>query len=185
MSREKIWVPVPGHEGMYEVSNDGEVKSLARFVEKIFPGGRVVKQWYGENILKPAVDERGYLRVSLYNGGKSEKKRQVQGIVLTAFAGPRPAGMDCCHNDGNPGNNKLENLRWDTRKNNMADAKKHGSIVKGATHFNSKWSKEDREEIISMCPSDAENKFGCSRSSHLRLRREMGKFIDRRVHRYA
>ncbi len=47
-------------------------------------------------------------------------------LILQAFVGPCPNGMECCHNDGNPANNHVDNLRWDTRKNNVADTIKHG-----------------------------------------------------------
>jgi predicted secreted protein len=51
--------------------------------------------------------------------------------VLTAFVGPRPKGLQCCHNDGNPWNNKLENLRWDTAQSNQRDRAKHGTSNRG------------------------------------------------------
>ena len=50
----------------------------------------------------------------------------VHVLVLEAFVGPRPPGMDGCHYDGDPSNNTLANLRWDTRKANAADAIRHG-----------------------------------------------------------
>lgn len=48
-------------------------------------------------------------------------------LVLESFVGPRPSGMYCCHNDGNPQNNHVDNLRWDTPKGNSADRYKHGT----------------------------------------------------------
>lgn len=55
--------------------------------------------------------------------------------MLTAFVGPRPDGMVTCHNDGNPANNNLSNLRWDTQSNNQLDAVKHGTHpLAAATH---------------------------------------------------
>lgn len=47
--------------------------------------------------------------------------------MLTAFVGPCPDGMEGCHNDGDPHNNRLDNLRWDTRANNARDAIRHGT----------------------------------------------------------
>jgi hypothetical protein len=49
-------------------------------------------------------------------------------VVLEAFRGPRPAGLEGCHNDGNCLNNFVSNLRWDTHESNIADARKHGSF---------------------------------------------------------
>lgn len=48
-------------------------------------------------------------------------------LVLEVFVGPRPAGMACCHNDGDPTNNRLSNLRWDTYTANSADKARHGT----------------------------------------------------------
>lgn len=48
-------------------------------------------------------------------------------LFLHPFIGPRPQKYHGCHNDGNPENNRLENLRWDTCKGNHADKKKHGT----------------------------------------------------------
>lgn len=55
-------------------------------------------------------------------------------LVLEAFVGPRPPGLDGCHNDGNKLNNSLSNLRWATRKDNMADARTHGTDARGERH---------------------------------------------------
>lgn len=49
-------------------------------------------------------------------------------LVLEAFLGPRPDGLEGCHNDGNCLNNFVSNLRWDTHESNIADAKKHGTF---------------------------------------------------------
>lgn len=65
--------------------------------------------------------------------------RSVHRLVLEAFVGPAPEGMEGCHNNGDPWDNRLENLRWDTHQANMADAAAHGTFVlpphrTGSTH---------------------------------------------------
>jgi hypothetical protein len=53
-------------------------------------------------------------------------------MILEAFVGPCPEGMEACHfPDRDPGNNRLENLRWDTRKNNFVDRDIHGTTARG------------------------------------------------------
>ena len=66
-------------------------------------------------------------------------------LVLTAFVGPCPEGMEACHNDGTRNNNHVDNLRWDTRTNNNLDKRKHGTAVgmPGETHPMSKLSNQD------------------------------------------
>jgi len=55
--------------------------------------------------------------------------KRVHRLVLEAFIGPAPKGTICCHNDGDPTNNRLENLRWDTHSSNTRDAIRHGTYV--------------------------------------------------------
>lgn len=71
----------------------------------------------------------GYLRIVLHPGSNY---RQVHRLVLEAFVGPCPEGMEACHDpDPCPANNALSNLRWDTRKANMADCIRHGRMPRG------------------------------------------------------
>lgn len=64
----------------------------------------------------------GYLYVHLNRGSAvSRVIKPVHRLVLIAFVGQCPPRMECCHNDGNRANNRLSNLRWDTRVGNNAD----------------------------------------------------------------
>ncbi|WP_082971209.1 HNH endonuclease signature motif containing protein [Mycobacterium sp. 852002-51971_SCH5477799-a] len=58
------------------------------------------------------------------NGRK--ETRRVHRLVLEAFVGPAPSGTFGCHLDGDPANNRLNNLRWDTQANNLRDVVSHG-----------------------------------------------------------
>ena len=75
---------------------------------------------------KPSVTQDGYLRVWLWNNGK-QYPRRVHRLVLETFIGPCPEGMQGCHFDGTRTNNRLSNLRWDTRSGNQFDAVRHGT----------------------------------------------------------
>ena len=115
------WVPIPDFPG-YEVSDLGRVRSLATPATR--KRGR---------ILKPSRTVSGNDRVAvgLYRDGKRHM-RLVHRIVLEAFVGPRPEGMECCHFDDDPTNNSLENLRWDTRTANRQD------MLRNKGHWNSR-----------------------------------------------
>src|SRR3990167_1714304 len=63
--------------------------------------------------------------------------RYVHHLVLEAFVGPRPNGCEALHNDGNAWNNTLENLRWGSRDENLADFRRHGR-KKGVWHHRAK-----------------------------------------------
>lgn len=120
------WRPVIGYEGRYEVSDHGRVRSLERVIETR-RGPRAVRG----RLLKPRRDPRGYLRISPGFG----KDASIHVLVMEAFVGPRPEGRVICHNDGQPGNNHVSNLRYDTQQNNCLDTIKHGrSRQKERTH---------------------------------------------------
>ena len=76
--------------------------------------------------LVPKKDKYGYLHVGLCRVGK-RNMRQVHRLVLEAFVGPCPAGMEACHNNGVRTDNRVENLRWDTKAANRQDAIRQGT----------------------------------------------------------
>lgn len=121
-ARLEIWRPVVGHEGKYEVSNIGRVRSLERSIAvtgHYCQTSRTIRP----RILRQCFDDAGYLRVTLQ---APTKKERIHVLVLEAFIGPRPSGMFGCHNNDIPDDNKLENLRWDTPSANSYDAIRHG-----------------------------------------------------------
>lgn len=131
----ETWLPVVGWEGLYEVSDQGRVRSLPRevaFGERT----RVVPS----RILKPGRDVHGKLYVNLSNGSLRRVQR-VHRLVLEAFVGPRPEGMEGCHFDDDNENNRLSNLRWDTHSGNMRDKVRNGHCHQtNKTHC--KWGHE-------------------------------------------
>lgn len=71
----------------------------------------------------------GHLRVQLYGDSGKRVLVHVHRLVLEAFRGLCPAGRECCHDpDPDPANNRLENLRWDTRSANRQDSLRLGWI---------------------------------------------------------
>jgi hypothetical protein len=72
-------------------------------------------------ILRPRTVRGGYLTVMAYDGTGAARQVYIHHLVLTAFVGSRPEGQEACHGDGGPGDNRLENLRWDTRDANIQD----------------------------------------------------------------
>lgn len=118
---EETWKPVVGYEKFYEVSNHGRVYSLPR---RILSGGRYLNR--SGKMLKLKAHKAGHRYIGLYRGNGQEFE-QVHRLVLEAFVGPAPDGMFGCHNDGNPFNNRVDNLRWGTPKENMRDKAVHGT----------------------------------------------------------
>ena len=117
------WKPIPGYEGQYEVSDQGRVRSSTRLVmcEGTVKGSYFsVKQG---RILKPGRMPAGHLSVSL---GR-RNSQCVHKLVLLAFVGPALPNQECRHLNGDPADNRLKNLRWGTRTENIKDAVQHGT----------------------------------------------------------
>lgn len=109
------WAPVPGFP-RYRVSDEGYVESRKKCDTEPYTWKR----------LKLGTTPFGYRVATLCRDGK-QYPRLVHCLVLEAFVGPRPPGMHACHHpDPTPTNNRLENLRWDTPRNNSKDTKLHG-----------------------------------------------------------
>ncbi len=120
------WNSIVGYEGKYEVSSYGNVKSLKR---KGVKKDRVLKQ--------ASTKPYGYKTVALCEGGFCRTKR-VQRLLLEAFVGKCPKGMMACHIKPDTSNNRLDNLEWDTPKNNTADVIQRGTFhyIRGKKEIN-------------------------------------------------
>lgn len=118
-------VPIPIHDfSSYTVGTDGTIESKTGRVKKATP------------------DSDGYLRISLQQDGL-KLTTLVHRLVLMAFVGPCPPGCQALHKNGNRADNRLDNLRWGTPKENSADKKLHGTHI--ATR---KLSDEQVREIL-------------------------------------
>ena len=121
---DEIWRDIPGYDGMYQASSHGRIRSVDRTIFRPHShGGHAVWRYKGR-VLKARPKESGHLNVSL--GAHNTKK--VHRLVLETFVGACPVGMECLHIDGDPTNNRIENLRWGTRFENKADERKHARL---------------------------------------------------------
>ena len=104
----EIWKDIIGYEGLYQVSNLGRVKALA----KTFKGGNGGVHYNPDKILKPAV-VRGYSHTTLTVGGKP-KIFKTHRLVALAFLPNPETKKQVNHINGNKLNNHLSNLEWCT-----------------------------------------------------------------------
>jgi hypothetical protein len=118
----ECWVPISGWEGYYEASTLGRIRSLDRII--MCPNGQA-RSLRG-CVLRPVLRADGHLGVRLSRDGQGQT-RLVHSLVALAFLGPLPPGLEVCHNDGNPVNNRPENLRHGSHASNMADVVRHGT----------------------------------------------------------
>lgn len=150
---QEIWHSVVGYEGLHEVSNMGRVKSMGRTTRtgQVFP----------PRMLVCSIDRGGagyrFTRLSLDG---VVKKVNVHVLVLEAFVGARPTPKhQCCHGDGDRGNARLSNLRWDTPKANSADRMLHGTDGRGERAANAvldsemvSWIRDSHQSSLKLAP---------------------------------
>jgi predicted XRE-type DNA-binding protein len=163
---------VPGHPA-YEVSSFGEVFTR-RYGER---GSKIGKSLH---FLKRSLNNSGYQSVRI-----DGETKFVHALVLETFVGPCPEGMECRHLDGDGQNNYVDNLRWGTRFENVADKIRHGRTTRGERHANAKVTEADVKAIrwyydqgVSQ-PRIAE-RFGVTQSavSLIVLRKNWGHVLD-------
>lgn len=108
------WRPLTCWEQFYRVSSLGRIYSLHE-------AGRLMTGMLGRD---------GYRVIQLKCRERTELGI-VHRMVLETFVGPAPEGHEGCHCNGESQDNRLVNLRWDTRLANHADKRKHGTSLKG------------------------------------------------------
>ena len=167
----EIWVPITGYEGLYEVSDLGRIRGLERIVSTFSQrAGKVVPLRRKGKVLSQNSATTGYFTTCLCKNGGT-KTHRVAALVCTAFHGQRPMGMQACHNDGCKANNREDNLRWDTPKNNQSDRLIHKTDCRGEAVGTAKFTAEQVSAIKSGMPArEATKLFGVSRSQYYRIR---------------
>ena len=177
--KTEIWKPVKGYEGLYEVSNLGNVRSVDRHL-----------MWGNQYCLfkgkpkKSFPNSMGYLRTGLYKNGQG-KHYFIHRLVAEAFI-PNPNNLPCIdHIDRNYLNNSVDNLRWCTQKENCNNplTREYANIKNRSKEVNEKrlatrrknqswcceipvyYVDEDGSKISFKSISEAERKIGCSRST--------------------
>lgn len=120
---------IPEYPG-FVVSDNGQVQG---------PSGK----W-----LNGSVGRGGYLQISV-GGRSSQRSVRTHVMVCTAFHGPRPAGQEVRHLNGNRQDNRADNLVWGTRAQNMEDARAHGTLTRGSASPRTDLTDDDVRHIRS------------------------------------
>lgn len=142
-----IYKDIPNYEGFYQVSNTGIIKRLKHWIEnKGCQGGGY---FLPETILK-GTNRKGYRIVQLFKNGKG-RFFGVHQLVLLAFVGECPIGMEIRHLNSNPSDNRLENLAYGTKSENMQDAVKIGTLVFSRSNLS-------REDVINIARDKRNNR---------------------------
>lgn len=119
------WLPIPGFLD-YEISNTGLVRS---------------HKWGRPHLLNPGTYPGGYRFVVLRREGKSYHK-QVHRLVLAVFGDGDHPHEQTRHLNGNPADNRLENLTWGSNLDNFEDCVRHGTNGRGSKSAVAKYTEE-------------------------------------------
>ena len=121
---KEIWKPIVGYEGYYEVSNQGKIRSIDRYVK-----GRGDSTWFRKGKeRKQCHYTNGYLFVCLSVDGNI-KQLSTHRIVAAAFLGK--SDLEVNHKNGNKDDNRVENLEYVTRHENQI----HSYRILHRNHF--------------------------------------------------
>ena len=128
LTNTEIWRPIP--YSTYEASNFGRIRNCKT-----------------DKIQEPKLGDDGYLFVGIRFLDKKHSEK-VHKLICLAFHGLKPTGAECVrHLDGDRFNNKPDNLRWGTNKENAADTILHGRQVAGFDHPNMRIRKSEAIDI--------------------------------------
>lgn len=141
----EIWKSIPFSDG-YDVSNHGRVRSWWAWRESTRNVGEARQRMISPRIVDGWEARHGYRMVVL-----EKKKWFIHHLVLLVFVGDPPDGKRITrHLDGNPSNNRLDNICWGNQTENYADARRHGTNPKGTRHGMNKLTDEQVLEIVAM-----------------------------------
>lgn len=172
MSTE-IWKDILGYEGLYQVSNLGNVRSLDKFKEvnhKTIHFKYVVKG----KILKYGIDKNGYFHVNLYKN-KKPITTKIHKLVAIAFLNHVPNGYTIVvdHIDNDKTNNKLDNLQLISHRENISKNQKNKSSKYTGVYFcntTKKWKSTIRINKVKVFIGSYETELEASNSYQNKLK---------------
>ena len=168
----ELWKAISGYEGLYEISNQGRIRTVGR--------NRKSPTRNADNIKRLNNANNNYPRITLFKNG-AKRTRLVHRLVVEEFIGEIPLGMDINHKDGNKANNCIENLEIVTRLQNARHAIEIGlTNNRGENNPMAKLTRNQVLEIRKKLPLESGYKYA-------KLAREFGvspgtiSFIDREI----
>lgn len=141
---QEIWKPIPGYEGLYDVSNTGKVRSLDRIVRSRWGTDKPIKG----GLKAFTQNSQGYKSIHLYKSGKMGRA-YVHRLVASVFH-PNPNDLpQVNHLDGDKANNAAMNLEWCTATSNCVHAVREQLYenAKGEQSGNAKLTESDVREV--------------------------------------
>lgn len=144
----EIWKDIVGYEGMYQVSNFGNVRSVEREIEQLDRMGNPCKMVYKGRVLKPSKRKNGYL-CATFSKNNLLHRENIHRIVAKTFI-PNPDNKpQVNHKDSNKENNRVDNLEWVDNSGNQKHAFKYGG-QKSLRGENAPWAKLTDEIVLEI-----------------------------------
>lgn len=136
---DEVWKDIPGYEGRYQASSEGRIRSLDREVGgKCHYTGKPFKRKIKGRILRPGkYCKTGHVSVVL---GRGTNGKPVHQLVMRAFIGNPAEGEEVLHINGLPDDNRLSNLRYGSRTENILDV----------YHQGKRWRKLSTENVYDI-----------------------------------
>lgn len=157
-SETEVWKPIPGYEGIYEASSLGRIRTVDG---KTTSSARYPIRVWKQRVLKPKVqhraDGRQDQRVSLWKDGK-ESTQLVSRLVAMAFLPAPYEKLTVNHINGNPMDNRVENLEWATLTENIRHGFRTGLYK--STQKAVVLTSTDGHELFFASMSDADKYLG-------------------------
>lgn len=156
------WKIIEGSDGLFSVSNYGRIRqNHYEYISLL--GHKIIKE---EKIIQPSTWQSRYLRVDIQNCRKDKRFRKavyIHKLVAEYFIGPRPEGYVIDHIDGNYLNNRADNLRYVTQKQNLNNPNTKGKAKEALQKI---WSdpllRKEYSNKISEGTKRAMKEKGCS-----------------------
>jgi hypothetical protein len=147
----EMWRDIPGFDGVYQASTHGRIRRFPRLVPT--KGGAFALKEFAILAGRDPKHVTGrYNDIALVASDGRQVRKGVHWLVCRAFHGPMPTSEhEAAHFDGNRNNNRADNLRWATRKENAADRKRHGNDMEGERHPSVKLTAAAVRDIRANC----------------------------------
>lgn len=161
---KEIWKDINNYEGLYQVSNLGNIKSLDKIIKQKNKVNQYQKHLYKGKVLKKQIQKNGYEVVNLYKEQQMSKKL-VHRLVANAFISNESNMKYINHKDNNRKNNNVNNLEWCTQKENINYAYKKGNKIPPNMKKIFQLNNEERILNIFNSITEAERKTGIKASN--------------------
>lgn len=147
----EIWKDIPEWDG-YQASSLGRIRSLDRIrVQRMRDGSMQPVLYPGKIRSQSQCPQTRYMKVGLTQPGKRKRTWCVNVLVCMAFHGLKPPKHEAAHENGDRADNRPENLEWKTRKANLADRYRHGTINHGERNGQAKLTEATVKAIKKRC----------------------------------